>query len=61
MNRPIPSICVVGRQDGALLRSFIRALREAGLHPVGVANATASDMQVRLKKNGRFRNVVSAY
>lgn len=34
-------------QDGALLRTFIRALKEAGLHPVGIANATASDLQVR--------------
>lgn len=39
------NLCGVG-QDGALLRSFIRALKEAGLHPVGIANAHASALQV---------------
>ena len=31
--------------DAALLGMFVEALREAGLHPVGISNATATDVQ----------------
>ena len=31
--------------DAGLLGEFVEALREAGLHPVGIANATATDVQ----------------
>eukprot|EP00624_Nannochloropsis_granulata_P000416 evm.model.NODE_11684_length_6927_cov_13.096579.1 len=31
--------------DAGLLGKFVAALREAGLHPVGIANATATDVQ----------------
>lgn len=31
--------------DGDLLQAFVAALKEAGLHPVGISNATATDVQ----------------
>lgn len=31
--------------DGSLLATFVAAMKEAGLHPVGIANATATDVR----------------